>query len=94
LATDDDAADHLIAGASLALRAVVRESGFIARLGTEEFGILLADVDFPAARNKVHQLRLSFRAAGIIALIGLAARDASNGLRAAWASADRSRLNA
>lgn len=77
---DDDAGDHLLAAVAQRLRRSVRNADCVARLGDDEFAVVLADVAGPnasvAAKNIRRALTAPFRIDGndisITASIGIA----------------------
>lgn len=67
------AGDDLLATFAQVLRAQVRGSDIVARLGGEEFGVLMPDVGLDAACQVAERIRAAFRAeAGALRLSGVA----------------------
>lgn len=83
------AGDALIVCAAQALRASVREVDILARLGGDEFGVVAVECNEAGGHALVARLRAAFAAYGVDASIGMAMRDPTWGLDAAWQRADR-----
>ncbi|SDR75793.1 GGDEF domain-containing protein [Pseudomonas oryzae] len=83
------AGDALIVRTAHALRRAVREIDIVARLGGDEFGVI--GVGCGVAGGDVLRARVEAELAsdGIRASIGLALREARDGLREAWVRADQ-----
>lgn len=82
------AGDAVLVHAAAVLRNFTRSADLIARLGGDEFGILSPECDEHDGEALLARLRAAFAEAEIKASMGLAARQPSAGLVAAWESAD------
>jgi diguanylate cyclase (GGDEF)-like protein len=82
------AGDALIANAARAVRAGVRADDPVARIGGDEFAVLLRDCTADAARERADGIRRSLAAAGVLASVGVAAAEPGGGLEAAVRAAD------
>lgn len=83
------AGDALLLRAADALRRAARGNDIVARLGSDEFGILAGECDPAGAHELLLRTQQSLHAAEVRATLGLAMRDPLAGLRAAWETADR-----
>lgn len=81
--------DELLERAGGVLAAFVRRQDVAARVGGDEFAVLLVECDSVAATTLVERLRAALTEAGVSASIGLAMRDPAQGLQHAWEEADR-----
>jgi diguanylate cyclase len=82
-----DAGDRLIARAAEVLRATVRHTDLVARVGGDEFVILATESDLAGTGVLVSRIRDRFAHSGIKASIGIGRRGA-DGLVGAWRTAD------
>ncbi len=83
------AGDDLIRAAGSALRSTVRGTDIVARIGGDEFAVLMRQCDLHAADSVIANIQKSFATAGVEASIGWAAVTVSQGLSAAVDVADR-----
>lgn len=82
------AGDALIQKAAAAIRAGVRSDDPVARIGGDEFAVLLRDCTTGAAAERGDGIRRSLAAAGVLASVGVAAAEPGDGLVAALRAAD------
>lgn len=71
-----------------ALRGAVRERDFVARVGDDEFGVLLPDCDEVGARCALARIRAALELADVTVSIGVASRASGGTLRDAAVAAD------
>lgn len=83
------AGDALIVRSAAALRRAVRESDIVARLGGDEFGVIGVGCGRAGGEALSRRIEAELAAAGIRASLGFALRDAAEGIKGAWAQADR-----
>lgn len=88
------AGDQLLIDTARVLQEAVRAADVVARLGGDEFAVLAVQTNGPAALREVDRLQSRLVADGITASIGMADREATGSLRAAWAAADRNMYEA
>jgi diguanylate cyclase (GGDEF)-like protein len=77
-------AEQLLRRAAAVLRAVVNGDGLLCRLGGNEFGILVPDVDQRASLTLAQRVGATLQHEGIRASVGQAMRSAEGGLEAAF----------
>jgi len=82
------AGDQLLSRTSAVLRRVLRAQDLAARVGGDEFTILVVECGAAAAEALLGRLRAALEREGINASIGLAMRHPPRGLQAAWDEAD------
>ncbi len=83
------AGDALIVRAGAALRKACRATDIVARLGGDEFGVLSLECDQTGADVLLERVRSALTEANVQASVGVALRDPSVGLEAAWENADQ-----
>jgi len=83
------AGDALLVRAASALQEVVRDIDIVARLGGDEFGLIAVECDASGAELLLRRLREALDVRQVKASVGLAVREASNGLARACEQADR-----
>lgn len=80
--------DRLLRDAGRALRESVREHDVVARVGGDEFAVLLIECGEEQGRAVEARVRHSLERAGVDASVGFARRDPSQGIDEAWLRAD------
>ena len=83
------AGDALIVRTAQAMRQAARKNDVVARLGGDEFGILAIECDHTGADALLERTRLALHEVGVSASVGMATRDPTSGLQAAWEHADQ-----
>ncbi len=83
-----DAGDRYLCAAAAALRDAVRGSDVVARIGGDEFAVLLRSCDVEAARPVVAKIEAALADRGVAASLGWAPVAVPQGLTAAIAEAD------
>lgn len=83
------AGDELLARAAAVMTEVKREQDLVARVGGDEFALLVVECDRAGADVFVNRLRGALAAAGIRASLGSAMRVPSEGLQRTWEEADK-----
>lgn len=81
--------DELLWKAAQVIRTSVRQQDIAARVGGDEFVVLVVEADRNSAAALVLRLQSQLTAAGIKASLGFAGRNPSLGLRHTWQEADR-----
>lgn len=84
-----DAGDRLLVRAAQAMSSAVRSKDPFARIGGDEFVLLLRQCPEPAATARARVIRRALADAGVAAAVGVATAQPGQGLRAALAEADR-----
>jgi diguanylate cyclase (GGDEF)-like protein len=82
------AGDALLRDAAQAMRTALREDAAVARIGGDEFGVLLPGVSAREVQAVEQRLRAALESAGIRASCGYAERKPYRGLAEACRSAD------
>jgi diguanylate cyclase (GGDEF)-like protein len=84
-----DAGDRLLESAARCLESVLRDTDVAARVGGDEFSVLVAECK-PELAGRLHErMRAAFDEAAIAASIGHAMREPASGLEQAWKDADQ-----
>lgn len=83
------AGDNLLKATAQVLRRECRQEDYIARIGGDEFSILVMNADIQSMATLVERLKLALTAAGINAAIGGGIRHPAFGLSGAYEAADR-----
>lgn len=83
------AGDALIKRASDSLRHAVRDQDLVARIGGDEFGVLLVECGEAQGRVVEKRLREKLARAGVAASVGFASRRPPRDLDEAWTRADQ-----
>lgn len=83
------AGDEVLRSAAAALSSATRAIDVVARVGGDEFAVLVTDADLATARVLATRLAEALAKAAIPASLGLAERVPETGLLEAWAEADR-----
>lgn len=83
------AGDALIVAAAESLQCVVRREDVLARVGGDEFAVLVSDSDPECLDRLVVRLRVVLDGVGVRASVGAVSVPAGTGLRQAWSVADR-----
>jgi diguanylate cyclase (GGDEF)-like protein len=83
-----EAGDELLRRAAQALRQGVRDQDVVARVGGDEFAVLLVECTEEQGRVVEQRLRAQLRCASVAASLGFARREPATGLDQAWARAD------
>jgi diguanylate cyclase len=81
--------DVLIEKAAQIIQSTVRKQDIIARVGGDEFVVMLVETGYQDASAIVTRLHTQLLAQGIRASVGLASRNPTQGLRKAWHEADQ-----
>lgn len=82
------AGDEYLRRAATALGAEIRDADVLARVGGDEFGIVVPNADPAAAEELVARLSVALDAVGVSASIGHAQYAMTEGFAAAWNAAD------
>ena len=82
------AGDALLQRAAQALAGICRDTDFAARIGGDEFSLLVPGCTEAGLDSLVERVESAFRAVGIRASIGAVARSPRAGLAEAWQAAD------
>ena len=85
------ASAHLICRAGLAIRFVMKERDFVARVGPEKFAALVAESNAGASGRVVQRIRTALGKAGVVASVGVAMRLPEKGLQYAYREACRAK---
>jgi diguanylate cyclase (GGDEF)-like protein len=80
--------DDLLITTGAILSGRMRSVDFVARIGGDEFGVLMPETTAEQASTVLGDLRQALTAAGITASFGVAQRRSNTGLQAAWRAAD------
>ncbi|MBT0772182.1 EAL domain-containing protein [Kineosporia sp. J2-2] len=80
--------DDLLITTAAVLSGRMRSVDFVARIGGDEFGVLMPETTAEEAGTVLVDLRKSLSAAGITASFGIGQRRSNTGLQAAWRAAD------
>jgi diguanylate cyclase (GGDEF)-like protein len=83
------AGDRLLQQIAQVLRQVSRKQDVVARVGGDEFAVLCVECNLSDGEAMRHRMVEAMAARQIYASVGLAGRHPSQGLRWAWATADR-----
>lgn len=83
------AGDQLLRRTGQAIRAAVRESGVVSRVGGDEFAVLGIECDEFNSRRLLQRIRTKLMEAEVAASLGLVMRVPCQGLQAAWQAADQ-----
>ncbi len=83
------AGDALLVAAAESLQSVVRREDVLARVGGDEFAVLVSDCDPGCLDRLMARLRVVLDSVGVRASIGAVSVPAGTGLRQAWSIADR-----
>ena len=84
-----DAGDRQLVTAAQVLREAVRPFDLVARIGGDEFALLLPDTDAAESLSIAARMQSALRRAGVSASLGSGVRRASRGLSQAWHDADK-----
>lgn len=84
------AGDKTLLSAGESIRGACRQEDVVARIGGDQFGVLLLDCNESEMLNAVGRISEALTAAGIEASVGCARRDPTMGLEMALANADSS----
>jgi diguanylate cyclase (GGDEF)-like protein len=83
------AGDHLLQQTATVLRQITRKQDVVARLGGDEFAMLCVECSLDEGEPLKTRLEQALAASQLQASVGIAGRHPSQGLRWAWANADR-----
>lgn len=83
-----EAGDELLRRAARALKRSVREQDVVARVGGDEFAVLLVECPEEQGRLVERRLRAQLAAEHVAASVGFARREPATGLDQAWSRAD------
>ncbi|WP_017299897.1 sensor domain-containing diguanylate cyclase [Nodosilinea nodulosa] len=89
-----DAGDQLLQQAAAVLRQITRKQDVVARIGDDEFAMLCVECPLDEGVSLKNRLEQALRASQLQASVGIAGRHPSQGLRWAWANADRAMYSA
>jgi diguanylate cyclase (GGDEF)-like protein len=80
--------DDVLITTAAVLAGRMRSVDFVARIGGDEFGVLMPETTAAEAETVLGDLRAALTAAGITASFGIGQRRSNTGLPAAWRAAD------
>jgi len=80
--------DEVLITTAAVLAGRMRSVDFVARIGGDEFGVLMPETTAAEAGTVLGDLRKALTAAGIAAAFGIGQRRSNTGLQAAWRAAD------
>jgi len=80
--------DDILITTAAVLSGRMRSVDFVARIGGDEFGVLMPETTAAQAGTVLGDLRRTLTAAGIVASFGIGQRRSNTGLQAAWRAAD------
>ncbi len=80
--------DDVLVTTAAVLAGRMRSVDFVARIGGDEFGVLMPETTAAEAVTVLGDLRAALTAAGITASFGIGQRRSNTGLQAAWRAAD------
>nr|WP_269809868.1 EAL domain-containing protein [Kineosporia rhizophila] len=86
--TGHTSGDDVLITTAAVLSGRMRSVDFVARIGGDEFGVLMPETTADQAHTVLGDLRKALSAAGITASFGVGQRRTNTGLQAAWRAAD------
>lgn len=82
------AGDDLIRRAAKGIRTSIRKSDVVARVGGDEFAVLVTDANLDSGREAVSRILTELDLLAVSASVGVAPRYPAKGLESAWQEAD------